>query len=76
MYSEIVSTRSGISVEELDREYDDKALMRERLRRLVESGDIVEKEGRYFVGRKRFLLFSNILFFAKRILLGREREFE
>ena len=46
------------------------------VQRLVESGDILLRDGRYFVGRNRFLLISSILFTAKRLLLGRESEFE
>jgi hypothetical protein len=76
MYSEIAAKPSGASVEEMKREYDDKALMQARLRRLIESGDIIEKNGRYIVGRKRFLHISNVLFAVKRILLGKESEFE
>jgi len=75
LYSEIAATPSGISAAEIQKEYDDTALMRARLRRLVESGDIIEKGGRFFIGRSRFLLVSHILFAAKRILLGRESEF-
>ena len=76
MYSEIAARPSGVSVEEMKREYDDKALMRVRVQRLIESGDIVERNGRYVVGRKRLVLISNIIFAAKRILLGKESEFE
>lgn len=76
IYSEIAAKRSGVSVEEIRREYDDKALMRVRLRRLLESGDLLEKDGRYFLGRRRFLYVSNILFAAKRFLLGKGSEFE
>jgi len=76
MYAEIAANPSGISVEEMNREYDDQGLIAVRLRRLTESGDIVEKDGRYYIGRNRFLHVSNILFGAKRFLLGKESEFE
>ena len=76
MYSEIAAKPSGISVEEMKREYDDKALMQARLHRLIESGDIVERNGRYLVGRKRLIYTSTVLFAAKRFLLGKESEFE
>ena len=76
MYAEIAAKPSGMSLEEMNKEYDDKALMRARIQRLIESGDIVKKDGRYFVGRKRFLYIANIVFAAKPILLGRASEFE
>jgi len=76
MYSEIASSPDGVNAGELKQEYDDNALMQARLRRLIESGDIVQRDGRYFVGRKRFLYISNILFAAKLLLLGKGSEFE
>jgi len=76
MYSEIAAAPDGIDIEELKREYDDEALMRARLKRLLESGDIVGNNGQYCIGRKRFLVIAAVLFGAKRFLLGRESEFE
>jgi len=76
MYSEIASNPSGVSVDEMKREYDDKAVLEVRLQRLLESGDIILKNGRYFLGRRRFLHVSNLLFAAKRFLLGKGSEFE
>lgn len=76
IYSEIAARPGGINVEEMRREYDDKALTDGRLRRLIESGDIVEREGRYYVGRYRLVGISNIIFGAKRFLLGKGSEFE
>jgi hypothetical protein len=76
MYSEIASSPAGVSVEELNNQYDDDGLLRVRLQRLTESGDLIARDGRYFVGRTRFLIVSNILFAGKRILLGRESQFQ
>jgi hypothetical protein len=58
------------------RQYADDALVQVRLQRLVESGDVVKREGRYFVGRTRLVKISNIIFMAKGLLLGRASEFE
>jgi hypothetical protein len=76
IYSEIASSPSGVSIQELNREYDDDLLLRTRIQRLTEGGDIVLKGGRYVIGQKRFLYTSNILFGAKRFLLGKSSEFE
>jgi hypothetical protein len=75
MYSEIASSPNGVSVAELNAQYDDAGLLRVRIQRLTEGGDIVLRDGRYFIGRRRFLQVSNILFAGKRFLLGRESEF-
>jgi hypothetical protein len=76
IYSEIAARPGGINVEQMRREYDDKALTEGRLRRLIESGDIVEREGRYYVGRNRLVGISTVIFGAKRFLLGKGSEFE
>jgi hypothetical protein len=76
MFSEIASHPDGITIAEMQRQYSDESLLRVRLRRLVEGGDLIEREGRYFVGRKRFLHVANALFAAKRILLGKASQFQ
>jgi hypothetical protein len=76
IYTEIALNPSGVSVEEMKREYDEKALLQGRLHRLVESGDLVETDGRYVVGRTRFLRAAQILVAAKRILLGKRSQFQ
>lgn len=76
MYSEIASRATGVTIEEMEREYDENALTDMRLQRLIESGDILEKNGRYFIGRRRLLLVVHIIFAAKHIFLGKKSEFE
>lgn len=76
IYSELATAPDGISIQEIEGIYDEGALMEMRLQRLLESGDIIEREGRYFIGRKKLLLVANIIFAAKHILLGKKSEFE
>jgi hypothetical protein len=57
-------------------EYSDEELVKVRIQRLIESGDLVREEGRYVIGRRRLLHAANFLWAAKRFLLGRESEFE
>jgi hypothetical protein len=76
MYSEIASRAAGVTIAEMEREYDESALTDMRVQRLIESGDILEKEGRYFIGRRRLLLVVHIIFAAKHILLGKKSEVE
>ena len=52
------------------------ALMQMRLERLTESGDIVESNGRYFIGRKRFIAIAKVIFALKAFILGKGSEFE
>jgi len=76
LYAEIAATGNGISIKELSRDYDEQALMKMRLQRLRESGDVVEKEGRYHVGRNRLVLIGAVIFAAKRFILGKDSEFQ
>jgi hypothetical protein len=76
LYSEIAAAPGGVSVEQMTREYNEDALMHARLQRLTESGDIVERDGRYFVGRRRLVPVSAIIFGLKAFILGKTSEFE
>ena len=71
---EIAASKGGLTVQEIAARYSDKMLMGMRLQRLLESGDIVQRDGRYFVRRSRFVRVAQALFTARRFLLGRASE--
>ena len=75
IYSEIAASPGGLSVQDLEKDYNEEALMAMRLRRLAESGDIVKKDGRLFVGRQRLVPVARLVFAAKQFLLSRKSEF-
>jgi hypothetical protein len=76
LYAEIASKPYGLSAEEVAREYSDDSLVAVRIQRLVESGDLIKRNRVFFVGRGRLPLIGNILFSAKRFLLGKTSEFD
>jgi hypothetical protein len=76
LYSELLAARGGMRVQDFERIHDEETFLATRLRRLTESGDLVEKEGRLFLRRRRLLYIANILVAGKLILLGRKSEFE
>ena len=76
IYSEICEAPAGILVEQIAREYNEEELIRVRLQRLLESGDLVLRDGRYHIGRSRFVLISRFIFWLKRFILGKASEFE
>lgn len=76
LYSEIAGRADGLGADEVAREYSDDALMQVRLQRLVDSGDIVKRSGRYYVGRSRLVWIGNALCVAKQFLLGKSSEFD
>ena len=75
IYDEIAQHRSGVSSAQIAREYDEAALMENRLQRLVESGDLVLRDGYYFLGRRRLVPIASIIFATKRFILGKISEF-
>ncbi len=75
IYAEIAAAPDGLSSAELMRDYNETSLMAMRLHRLVESGDLIVKNGRYFLGRRRLVPVARIIFAAKRFLLARDSEF-
>jgi len=76
LYSEIATSTDGVSVAQLSAEYNEESLMRMRLHRLTESGDIVERDGRYFVGRGRLVPIARLIFGLKKFILGKASEFD
>jgi hypothetical protein len=76
MYSEIMAHAGGVMISEIEREYDETRLTEVRLQRLLESGDIIERDGNYFLGRIRLLHIANVIFAAKHFLLRKRSEFD
>jgi len=72
LYAEIAARPEGLSVAEISQIYNEQSLMEARIERLLESGDIVETRGRYFLGQGRLSPIAEIVFAAKRLLLGKE----
>lgn len=76
MYSEIAERESGVMLSEMEQEYSEEGLTEVRLQRLIESGDMIVRDNTYFIGRKRLLLITKIIFVAKHFLLRKKSEFE
>ena len=76
IYDEIEQQPGGISAAQIAQEYNEAALMESRLQRLLESGDLVLREGRYFLGRKRLVPIASVIMATKRLVLGKMSEFE
>jgi hypothetical protein len=61
----------GLTENQIVQRYDAQAIVRARLGRLVESGQVTLRKDRYYLGRKRLIYFAKVLYFLKRIYLGR-----
>ena len=76
IYARVAARSDGVSVAEIARDYNEAMLMEMRLQRLVESGDLVLRDERYFLGRNRFVPVAKVIFWIKRLNLGKVSEFE
>jgi hypothetical protein len=76
IYAELASEASGVSRSELLQRYDEGVLMNVRIRRLVESGDLIERGGRYYVGRARLVLLGKFMTALKTFMLGKGSQFD
>jgi hypothetical protein len=75
IYRELLGRPEGIAGEVLRAEYDEQGMLRARVGRLVEAGDLRLEETRYFPGRRRLVIIGAVIFGLKRAVLGRHSEF-
>jgi hypothetical protein len=76
MYSEIESAPAGVSVSDMSLRYSDAAFLEMRLQRLIESGDIYQRDGRYFLSRGRLALLAKVMRALKSVFLGKASQFD
>jgi hypothetical protein len=76
IYARVAARSDGVSVSEIASDYNEAMLMEMRLQRLVESGDLALRDGRYFLGRGRFVPIAKVIIWIKRLILGKVSEFE
>lgn len=72
IYRELVQAGGrGLDRRDLLERYDEEAMFRARLVRLVAAGDLEETGGRYRLGQMRLLWVARIIFALQRMVLGR-----
>ena len=69
--AEIVKTGDGISLSAILDRYQTSEIIEARLKRLLQSGQVVEKSERYWIGKPWMLNIAKLLFWQKRFILGR-----
>lgn len=73
---EIYDSNDGLTVQEILNEYNAKQMIDVRLSRFLNNGQVLHKNGRYYVGNPTMLLIAKIIVGMKSILLGKKSEFE
>ncbi|MFZ4482468.1 MAG: hypothetical protein ACOYOL_00640 [Chthoniobacterales bacterium] len=76
IYRELLAAgQQGLSARFLRGEYDEAAMLKVRLSRLVAAGDLADHDGTYTLGRRRLWHIGSCVFGLKKIVLGRHTEF-
>lgn len=65
---------AGLSREEILARYNAGTILAARFARLINNSQVVEQEGRYYLGKPAVLHMARALLLMKRILLGRSGE--
>lgn len=65
---------AGLTREELLSRYNAAKMLDARFARLVNNSQVIEKEGRYYLGKPAVLYMAKTLLFMKKVLLGRSAE--
>jgi len=76
IYLEIKKSHGGISLREICEAYNESELMVLRLQRLVESGDVVVKNNRYYLGKARLAVVASVILMLKIFIIGHKTEFD
>jgi len=65
-----------LSRSELLQRYNAEEMVAHRLNRMLANGQIVERDGNYYIGKPTLLLIANMIAFMKRLILGKSSELE
>lgn len=76
IYEEICRHADGLELPRLREMYNEQDMIRTRVRRLMDSGDLYQQDGMYRVGRRRLVWVATVVFALKRFVLGKESEFQ
>jgi hypothetical protein len=76
LYEELLRCADGRPLEDIRQQYNETAILKTRLQRLSEGGDLLKSADRWKTGRSRFVFIGGTIFFAKRIVLQRQSEFD
>lgn len=73
---DIYDSDMGLTQKEILSKYNAQIIVEKRLSRLLDSHQIVERNGRYFIGKNTMLLITKIITAMKILVLGKRSEFD
>jgi hypothetical protein len=73
---ELYESNGGLTLQDVLERYNAKDIVEVRKNRLLRNGQIIYKNGRYFIGSPVMLLISQIIVIMKLIIMGAKSEFK
>ena len=74
MLIELYQSKGGLTLDEILSRYNAGEILEKRISRLIGNGQLICRDGKYFIGRPIVLLIAGAAAFLKLLLLGRKRE--
>ncbi len=72
---ELYDSKEGLSMWEILQRYNAKDIAEVRINRLICNGQIIHRNGRYYIGNPIMLLIAKVIIMMKLIILGKRSEF-
>jgi hypothetical protein len=72
---ELMESEGGLAYEEILQRYNAREMVDNRLGRLLDSGQVLLKEGKCFIGKPVMLLMAKAMVAMKLLVLGKRSEF-
>ncbi len=73
---ELDDAPAGLTREEMLKRYNAQQIINIRMSRLIHNGQILLRDGRYYVGSPVMLFIAKMIVFMKLIVIGKKSEFE
>lgn len=73
---ELYDSKEGFSMEEIINRYNAEEIVDRRIDRLVNNGQIIFRNGKFYIGRPSMLYIARIIVILKLLFLGKRSEFD
>ncbi len=70
------NSKDGMTMDEILLQYNSRDMVVNRIERLVNSGQVIYKNNRYYIGRSAMLWSAKIILIMKLLILGKKSEFD
>jgi hypothetical protein len=67
---ELYEHKEGLSKSEILKQYNAKEVLDNRMNRLVNNGQVILRNGRYYIGNRKMLLIANMIYSLREITFG------